>query len=63
VDAPAKVGCLVAGMAAGAGSVDDMGLLLAGLPIASMIVGAKSAPGEMSGPPSASNSATSPPTR
>ena len=27
VNAPAKVGCLVAGMAAGAGSVDDMGLL------------------------------------
>jgi hypothetical protein len=27
VNAPAKVGCMVAGMAAGADSVDDMGLL------------------------------------
>ena len=27
VNAPLKVGCLVAGMAAGAGSIDDMGLL------------------------------------
>jgi hypothetical protein len=27
VNAPLKAGCLVAGMAAGAGSIDDMGLL------------------------------------
>jgi hypothetical protein len=27
VNAPAKVGCLVAGMAAGADSIDDMGML------------------------------------
>ena len=30
VNAPAKVGCLVAGMAAGADSIDDMGLLRRG---------------------------------
>ena len=62
VNAPAKVGCLVAGMAAGAGSVDDKGLLLAGLWISSTIAYANSAP-EMLEPPSASNGATSPPTR
>jgi hypothetical protein len=51
---------LVAGTAAGADSVDDMGL--AGLSISSTIACAKSAP-EMLEPPSASNSATSPPAR
>jgi hypothetical protein len=31
VDTPLKVGCLVAGMAAGADSIDDMGLLRQGV--------------------------------
>jgi hypothetical protein len=61
VNAPTKVGCMVAGMAAGAGSVDDMGPLLARSSISSTIARAKSA-SEMLEPPPASDSATSPPT-
>ena len=53
---------MVAGMAAGADFVDDMGPLLARSSISSTIARAKSA-SEMLEPPPASDSATSPPTQ